>query len=229
MKQFILMLTLFFVTTTLNAECPSTITYSNGSYMKSGNTLYYQNGSYLKSGSTLYYPNGSYFKSGSNLYYPNGSYLKSGSTVYYPNGGYLKSGSTLYYSNGSYLKSGNTFYYKNGSYSRSGRTLHRENGESTGFPVQLKETVGNLGTLHANLMADSERLSLRLYDLIDAKNVELRHIENILSDNSTNNHFVFVMNSGHPGEAMRISISEGGDIQCSFQDEWDDNDRYCAK
>jgi hypothetical protein len=204
----------FFLTLSAHAaECPSTIYYANGSYLKSGSTFYYANNNYLKSGSTLYYPNGNYLKSGSTFYYANGNYLKSGSTLYYPNGNYLKSGSTLYYVNGNYLKSGSTFYYRNGNYARSGSTLYRENGTTTEFPVTLEERIADFGSLHAYVEKNSERLDLDLGRLVNSELVSVK-VEDAKLEADTF-PLLIEIGTGAPGEKVRLRIA-GDEARCEL-------------
>ena len=167
--------------------------------------------------STLYYSNGSYLKSGSSLYYPNGSYLKSGSSLYYPNGSYLKSGSSLYYSNGSYLKSGTSYYYPNGSYARSGTQLYRQDGSYTEFPVSLSTTINDYGRLDLTVSKNSAAADLDFKSLISeslVKLVELRGFERFISEDQQGLVYVLELRTGASGEVMYAEMSEDGTLRC---------------
>jgi len=220
--RFLVLISILFSALILHAECPSSIYYSNGRILKSGNSLYYSSGHLLKSGGSLYYSNGSLLKSGNSIYYPNGSLLKSGGSIYYPNGSLLKSGGSLYYQNGSMLKSGNSFYYHNGRIARSGATLYSEAGHITTFPLRIKESIGNLGSLLAFISSDDEKVTLNFPKLVSDQLVQLKHIHNVFEDESRNKmSFEFMINSGVESEDIIVNVDGEGDITCSFLDNGD--------
>ena len=188
--------------------CPSSISYRNGQYLKSGSTFYYDNGQYLQSGSTLYHPNGQYLKSGSTFYYANGQYFRSGSTLYHQNGQYLRSGSSWYYQNGQYLKSGSTFYHQNGQYARSGSTLYRDDGSTTNFPITLKASLGAPGYVEFIVDRSSDSSSFHLENFVD-NNLVSAKLE-VSGDTFTS---LFSINTGYPGEYVNLVVGPNGNLE----------------
>lgn len=214
MKHALIALSLLLSTPALAIECPSSIYYKSGQYLKSGSSFYYPNGNYLKSGSSVYYPDGRYLKSGTSLYYPNGNYLKSGSSLYYPNNNYLKSGSSIYFANGNYLKSGSSFYYKNGNYARSGSNLYREDGTRTDFPVTLEEKIGEFGRLVVYVQKDSERLELDLGTMVNTDLVTVG-LDRVPVDVEGEIPLSLVLRTGHPNEKVGLKIVDG-EVKCEL-------------
>lgn len=194
------------------ANCPNTIYYPNGSYLKSGSTFYYPSGSYFHSGSSTYYPSGSYLQSGSTVYYPSGSYFNSGNSIYYPNGSYLRSGSSYYYPSGSYLKSGSSFYYPSGSYARSGSTLYLENGTPTTFPIFLSALIGDYGSLRAKVEQSSERIDLEIGGLFKTDLVQMEDMS--LEPLSLG----FVIRTGIEGQRIVLRTGADGSVISCDQD-----------
>jgi hypothetical protein len=189
------------------ADCPNVIQFSNGNYLKYGETFYYPSGNYLKYGSTLYYSNGNYLKYGSTTYYQSGNYLQYGSTLYYPNGNYLKYGSTLYYASGSYLQYGSTFYHPNGNYARYGTTLYRDNGTTTAFPITLREDIQGYGTVSARVESTAEDVRIEFQRLFaDVDQVQM----NAHWDGAAFSNFQFRIGSGVPGETVFLNVTDTG-------------------
>lgn len=159
-------LTLVGVVANAVQNCPSTIRYTNGSYLKNGDSFYYQDGSRLAQSGRIYYPTGTALKNSDSIYYPNGSYLQRGSALYYPTGNYLRNGDRIYYANGNPLKSGTSFYYASGNRARMNGRLYREDGSETPFPVTLEETIGEYGHLTAEVRASTEMVDYNFKDLV---------------------------------------------------------------
>lgn len=194
-------------------DCPSTIYYTNGNYLKYGDTFYYPNGDYLKYGSTLYHANGNYLKYGSTFFYENGNYLSYGSTLYYPNGNYLKYGSTLYYQNGNYFQYGSTFYHPNGNYARYGTTLYRPNGTPTPFPISLREEIASYGTITARVESDYEEVHIQFNRL----GVDTRQVRSSgYWDGTTFREFRFRLGTGAPNETVVLDVSDTR-VDCYLQ------------
>ncbi|MBI4405873.1 MAG: hypothetical protein HY537_17065 [Deltaproteobacteria bacterium] len=185
-------------------QCPHTLSYAGGGYLKSGTTFFYRSGNYLKSGNTLYYPSGGYLKSGETYYYPAGAYLKSGSTVYYPSGQHLKSGDVYYYPSGLTFKSGSTFYYPGGQYARNGKILYRPDGSETPFPVYLQAEIGSYGKLSAIVREESENISIQFYSQL-IQTPEVNFTADWDGDNFTT--LVFQINTGVAEESVLLTYS----------------------
>jgi hypothetical protein len=193
-------------------QCPSTLTYRNGRYLKYGDTFYFPDGSYARYGASVYYPNGRFLRYGSTLYYPNGNYLRYGSTLYFPNGRYLRSGSSDYYANGNYMKYGTSFYYPNGRYARYGGTLFREDGTRTDFPVTVKEPVDPYGFFSYKVRTTSETWNFELAKLVDATQVRVR-----VSDWPSGLGITMRLNTGYPDENVYVRMGDNGNVTCELE------------
>jgi hypothetical protein len=196
----------------IGPECPSSIQYSNGQYLKSGSTYYYSTGQYLRAGSKLYYVNGQYLKTGSNIYYQSGQYLKAGNNIYYPNGQYLKAGSNYYYSNGQYFKAGYNYYYKNGQYAKVGGRLYRPDGSTSAFPVTIEEDIGAVGHLKGYLTTSDDNVHLELNNLSTSSQfVEIKGIW----EGTILNKFDIHISTGVRNEDLLLRV-DGSSVKCNL-------------